>query len=450
MVETTEMAIKSMDSLLSNVLSDTPEADRGKLISVCLKSIPNRMNFVECVTFVSVMSKLGFMDINNIANDQIDFRSSCGFKYYICGDSCGFTIDTDGRITELQIIRGDDDLGHDYDLPAIIALLQRLTCLSLHSCRSIPAELSNLPHLEELYLYDCSFNPIENFPIQMKLKNLKKLYARLDSSLPLPSQFVKWMTTQLPSLEVLEYSTKRKNDASFIINSLRTNDVFFHNTLKHFGLHCCLMEQESFEILMLEIVPKFKNLCYLHLFGNNIKSFLPIVDSIKNNKMFLPSKSLRVLDIRWNPVFKNMKHDPIEKAALLSFLGTFNTIQDLVGAQEEGIHDSDVEYALRINYAGRRIVAKVDCGCTNDHDGKAIVPISLWPIILKRAYEKSFDISHPLDRNKKTKNATGIYYLLREVGPALLFGGRRRPIACVLSKDGGGGVSLKRKSFEDS
>jgi hypothetical protein len=75
MVERTEMAIKSMDNLLRDVLSDTPEADRGKLISVCLKSIPNRMNFVECVTFVSAMSKMGEVDINNIENDRIESNS---------------------------------------------------------------------------------------------------------------------------------------------------------------------------------------------------------------------------------------------------------------------------------------------------------------------------------------------------------------------------------------
>ncbi|OEU07433.1 hypothetical protein FRACYDRAFT_251238 [Fragilariopsis cylindrus CCMP1102] len=428
MVETTEMAIKSMDSQLRNVLSDTPEADRGKLISVCLKSIPNRMNFIEGVTFVSVLSKMGVVDINNIANDQIDFENDGqdSDKYCIRDTWCDCTIDTDGRITELDIMHDDE---HEYDLPAIIALFERLTCLTLYNCRSLPVELSNLPHLENLYLYSIDLDLLENFPIQMKLKNLKELCVDRDSSLPVPSQFLKWMRTQLPSLEVLRYCTNGKTDVSFIIDSLRTNDVCFYNSLKHLELHGCLMEQDSFEILMLEIVPKFRDLKSLNLQNNNIKSFLPIVDSIKNDTTFVPSKSLRVLNLNRNDVLEKMEDDPIEKAALLCLLGTFNAIDNVVGGPVDFLDDSDVEYALRINHAGRRIVVKVDGGSNNDDDGKAIVPISLWPVILERAYEKSCDThdsaweSEKEKTKKKKKSATGIYYLLREVGPALLFGG---------------------------
>ena len=59
---------------------------------------------------------------------------------------------------------------------------------------------------------------------------------------------------------------------------------------------------------------------------------------------------------------------------------------------------------------------KVEGGSNNDDDGKTIIPLPLWPIILERAYERSSDISHlSSDDRKKKKNATGIYYLLREV-----------------------------------
>ncbi|OEU06156.1 hypothetical protein FRACYDRAFT_256201 [Fragilariopsis cylindrus CCMP1102] len=461
MVETTEIAIKSMDSLLRHVLSntpeavlsETPEADRRKLISICLKSIPNRMNFVECVTLVSILSKIGIVDINNIANDQIDFvkEGQDGDKYYI-HYACDFTIDTDGRITELGIMHNESD---DYDLPAIIAFLERLTFLMLSNCRSIPAELSNLPHLEKLHLNIFSLDLLENFPIQMKLKNLKILRVNSDVPLPASSRFLKWMTSQLPNLETLEFENDMENnDHLFIIDSLRTNNVCFHKSLKHLALCCCLTGQESFEILILEIVPKFRDLRSLDLSRNRIKSFLPIVDSIKNDRTFVPSKSLRVLNVRSNPVFKKMKDDPIETAAMLSFLGIFNTIHSFGERLGRDLYyDSDVEYALRINHAGRRIVVKVDGGSNNDDDRKAIIPIPLWPIILERAYEKSWE-THCSDwesekEKEKKKSATGIYYLLREVGPALLFGGQRRPNACILSKDGDGdgGVSLKRKDI---
>jgi hypothetical protein len=156
---------------------------------------------------------------------------------------------------------------------------------------------------------------------------------------------------------------------------------------------------------------------------------LPIMNSIKNEASFLPSTSLRVLDIHNNPVFKKIKEDPDEKAAVLSLLGTFSGISNL-GGYHKSDYDSDIEYALRINHAGRRIVVKaaIDGSGSNDA-GKAVVPISLWPTILERAYEKSaVDIYNP-------KNATGIYYLLREVGPALLLAGQRRTDVCIISKD---------------
>jgi hypothetical protein len=162
-------------------------------------------------------------------------------------------------------------------------------------------ELSNLPHLETLHLTIVSLSLIENFPIQMKLKNLKKLVFEIESAvtLSISSRFITWMTTQLPSLEVLEYdlealenSSEIKNDVSFNIDSLRTNDVYIHNSLKHLILCNCPMKKESFEILMLEIVPKLRNFTSLDLYGSNIESFLPIVDSIKNDRTFVPSKSL--------------------------------------------------------------------------------------------------------------------------------------------------------------
>jgi hypothetical protein len=189
---------------------------------------------------------------------------------------------------------------------------------------------------------------------------------------------------------------------------------------------------------MLEIVPKLRNLRSLNLSNNNIEFFLPIMNIIKNEASFLPSTSLRVLDIHNNPVFKKIKEDPDEKAAVLSLLGTFSGISNL-GGYHKSDYDSDIEYALRINHAGRRIVVKAAIDGSGGNDaGKAVVPISLWPTILERAYEKSsVDIYYNPFINKEAmkKNATGIYYLLREVGPALLLAGQRRTDVCIISKD---------------
>jgi len=91
---------------------------------------------------------------------------------------------------------------------------------------------------------------------------------------------------------------------------------------------------------------------------------------------------------------------------LLSFLRIYNNIYN-IGGFSEGDYSSDVEYALRINHAGRSIVE--GGGCVGS------IPLSLWPTILVRAHEKS---EHSICYDITPKNATGLYYLLRN-GPAL-------------------------------
>jgi len=104
-----------------------------------------------------------------------------------------------------------------------------------------------------------------------------------------------------------------------------------------------------------------------------------------------------------------LKEDPKEKAAILSLLETFNTISNLgfIGSKVHAY--SDVEYALRINHAGRRIVE-------GSHDA-TLLPPSVWPIALERVYEESY----------RDDPFTGLYYLLRH-GPVLQWMGKQRRI----------------------
>ncbi|MGK3761476.1 MAG: hypothetical protein ACI8RD_013794 [Bacillariaceae sp.] len=52
---------------------------------------------------------------------------------------------------------------------------------------------------------------------------------------------------------------------------------------------------------------------------------------------------------------RNVKEDPIEKVAMLSLFESCNTICCL-GFGDYDVNYSDIEYALSINHAGRRIV----------------------------------------------------------------------------------------------
>ena len=121
---------------------------------------------------------------------------------------------------------------------------------------------------------------------------------------------------------------------------------------------------------------------------------------------------------------RNVKEDPIEKVAMLSLFESCNTICCL-GFGDYDVNYSDIEYALSINHAGRKIV---ESGGRKE-GRRPSLPLSLWPIILERAYKKSGHIHPSWSAKRETKNATGLSYLVREVGPALI---GRHCIACTM------------------
>ena len=169
--------------------------------------------------------------------------------------------------------------------------------------------------------------------------------------------------------------------------SLRNIDnVRFQDSLKYHGMEYCNLDGEIFETLLFEIGPKFPNLFCLDLRHNIIESIKPVVDRIKNDNYRIATKSLHFLNLYRNPILKKMKTDPIEKAAMLSFLESYNTVCYL-GDKWLFRLDPDIECALRINHARLKIV--VENGGNGSSGGSRSLPPSLWPTILERAYEKS-------------------------------------------------------------
>ena len=75
---------------------------------------------------------------------------------------------------------------------------------------------------------------------------------------------------------------------------------------------------------------------------------------------------------------------------------------------------SDIEYAMRINHAGRSIVEN---GCGSDI--RNTVPLSLWSGKGK-AYTKSGHIYKSSSYKRKVKSILGIHYLTREVKLSLI------------------------------
>ena len=183
------------------------------------------------------------------------------------------------------------------------------------------------------------------------------------------------------------------------ILSANIDSVRFQDSLKYHGMEYCNLDGEIFETLLFEIGPKFPNLFCLDLRHNIIESVKPVVDRIKNDNYRIATKSLQFLNLHRNPLLKKMQYQqypnrhhnhhqqhPIEKAAMLSFLESYNTVCFL-GDKWLFKLDPDIECALRTNHAGRKIVAKK--GGSGSSGGSRSLPPSLWPTILERAYEKS-------------------------------------------------------------
>jgi len=158
--------------------------------------------------------------------------------------------------------------------------------------------------------------------------------------------------------------------------------------------------------------------------------------------VFKISESISHLDMSGNPIWKKTRQDPQEKAALLDLLATFRTIYRLEGRSLH-TYDADIQYALLINHAGRRLLEDVDeeileRRSSSSSSNNSIVdmngtsrnsnfvvnnrhppfPLSMWPIVLFRSYRESGYIYAVLSARRKHKDPTGIYFLLRN-GPAL-------------------------------
>ncbi|OEU21700.1 hypothetical protein FRACYDRAFT_231843 [Fragilariopsis cylindrus CCMP1102] len=359
--------IMTEDRLLRDVLADTPEDDRGKLISFCLKYIPIEMNFIEGIVFISALTKMRLLDVDNVGRNRRHIRHipnqtqdlkerRCVIRMEVYSSYCSF--DDDGRIIRLELrnyingINSPANIGR-IDVPATIGRLERLTDLKVFKPRSLPAdELSKLSQFRTLELFDCSSVIFEYFPIQMKLRHLKKLrVANFQIEfVSVSSPFLTWMTRQLPSLEVLDFVGMKKNETNFIVDHLVTNDVIcFQESLKYLGVQNCQVDENIFETIMFKICPKFEKLIY------NIGGY------IKQN------------------------------------------------------YDSDIEYALNINHAGRKRIVVASALSAN---GRSLhFPLSMWPTVLERAYKNSVQIYsieyHPDDIKNQNRSADGVYDLFR-------------------------------------
>ena len=271
----------------------------------------------------------------------------------------------------------------------------------------------------------------------------------------------------LPNLECIKFGSY---EGEHIIDSV-LNDIiqeqqkqtqqqqgvsFLNKNLHNISFNYCTeFNERHLETILFHILPEASKLTTLDLWSNQIHTVQRIAARIKRtttgNKRCIEddddeeehqqqqqqqqqaqqqrSVTLRCLDLHRNPILERSQTDPMERDALMTILRTFKGICNLGACCIHQYHP-DIEYLLRINHAGRRLVEGNidDDDDDHDHDGnnnssnnnkQPRIPISLWPIILERSYKKSNHIyGKDFRYGKEMRNHDGLFYLIRH-GPVL-------------------------------
>jgi hypothetical protein len=453
-VDTNRTTESYCNDLLKYNLPNTPEDVRDKLKSFCLEHehIPKYMNFMDGVIFYSALIEMGFLDMNHIDECRFDQHwseiNTMHVYTYDSEDAISFTCDEKGRIIDLTFDffdfkeRSVGWLDRYSNVSNLFGRLYRLKTIKLDGdCPLLSVEeLSNLTQLDTLNINNC----VAFFPTQTKLRHLKNFTIEKFELESIASPLLLWMKNQ-PSLEFIAFcgcdARDKKKTSSIIVDFFASlDDACFQDSLEQLYIHFFLrLTNDSLKTVMIDVLPKFTKLSVINLCVNLIESVQPIMNIINNNngedskELYVtpsPKSQLRDLYLSYNPIFKNMKDDPVEKMAMLSFLQTFNTICNLGGSKlsineiynpQMGEYDRDIEYALRINHAGRSIIeCKINASTdstasTNDGGRSSSISLSMWPTILEHAYETSHHIycwgEHDKTEKRSAKSADGLYYL---------------------------------------
>ena len=423
--------MKQADDISDPIFDDmnmSDSAQRKKFLEACGKSFDEQgvqqtdsrcenfdhgKAFEDWKFFASLMLRIGLIDLNNAnlcheLNEKKRITKGDwenGWKYQ---NGWKYTTDECGRIDRLYVVLSDKQTD-------LLAGIRRLDCLrSLYitgqDVQSLPLkELSLLPKLRELFI-GASISDLlsDSFRAQelVQFPNLKELTLRVPSSLQIVHRCV--------ALENLTFCFVTEGEIDTILDILGTFEFCFAKTLQHLTFSGYLGSQvkgHHLESLLFQVVPRFPNLEELDISPIAILRLKVIADRIRSDKPSIISKSLRSIRLQGRhgkQTREKIDKDPGMKAALLTFLESFHTVDTIPLPIGIKLHsDNDWNYALIQNKVGRRILKK---------DGSSNLSLSLWPIVLQRAQWKTKNV---VEESRKSAEATGIYYLLRK-GPVLI------------------------------
>jgi hypothetical protein len=428
------------------------DAEQRRIVAKSMHRIPDNMNIKEGYNLLILLYKARILSDTWYDEDENWYdedENTIDFGKY-------FDLDSEtGMITSLNLCRynsyinsdSDDDNDDNnrnigiylpFNVPPTIDQFQSLESIDIRNCRLIPKELGNLPLLKTIELHACPRSLFENIPDGLQLASVKQVaigtnWSEFDPSL---SPILKIFSNSLE--ELCFHNTTRKRSIE-ILQALQDDDLSFRQSITTIHMRNCKLNEDDLVILMFNIRERFINLREIDVSNNDIKSLCGIENKIKQvlTSSFLMGSvisigsNLRKLDLNHNPILKTVSNgsedNSTQISALLTILNNFDGISNLgsILKVNEYEYDPDVENVLRINHAGRKLIRNKEIpsgiiATATDTTAHVINP-ALWPLILERAYKKSYKIYDREDEQcRKSKCATGIFDLVLHYWPRLL------------------------------
>ena len=459
--------------------------NRAQLVKDAARNnVPAEVDCIDGRIITDLLSTIGWIDYDLPKGLIFDFQHFTKYK-----------LDKKGRITQLALGQGPyttkDQNGTtvwisptpefsniSWILPKLISRLTKLQELILWKCSSLP-ENFDLPKLRLLVLQNCDSAQIfkNSSNNNIKLPVLDKLILRefnISNTSTTNASYVINFLKQLPSLARIEYidDVKQADEKRSCCDRSRRSCTLFlqlllskeccnainRNKLVNIGIYNFKMTSDDVKLIFNKLLTTeyYPNITGIALQNNGIETFQGVV-----SENFIVNRKLVKLLIDGNPVTqKLLDNDKNEQDALLSSLCNYNRVSCIgsevisngSGSGSVGRWQSiklnrygpNIDYALRINYAGRTLIENVPLlpvpvpvlpsavmtvttTTTTDADGTiSSIPLSLWPIVLERsannaATQKPRVGSSSLQLRRSTgllngynKNQhTGLYYLIR-------------------------------------
>lgn len=209
-------------------MTETEKQKRRRSVTKLIHAIPLWMDFHDGCVVLTALYDIGHLSkyFKDVARGRVVEFS----EYFDFDDDDYVKTDADGRITFLFIppVMGDNLDFLFYDVPPIVARLQKLKSILIGCSHSIPRELGDLPLLEDIEFCHCSSHLLDNIPDGLRFSSLKRATV-WQSEIHSMSRFFDIFPSTLADLS-FKYmlSEEQRNE---ILRVLENDDLEFKRSL---------------------------------------------------------------------------------------------------------------------------------------------------------------------------------------------------------------------------